>query len=142
MDCPMTFSCIASIRNSRIPLLVAMLLCVWFASAPSLAANDSDTPPKPAPITPPEPAKISDAIRRGVKFLLADQRPDGSWGSPEKTKGLNIYAPPPGAHDAFRTAVTSLVVMALIEAEPRLKDSERPEVAKAIDRGATWLDEP
>jgi hypothetical protein len=97
--------------------------------------------PKPEPITPPKREEISAAIERGVKFLLADQRPDGSWGSPERTKGLNIYAPPPGAHDAFRTAVTSLVVMALIEAEPKLPEKERPDVNKAIDRGATWLEE-
>ena len=55
------------------------------------------TGPKPAPITPPKPEEISTAIGRGVQFLLDDQRPDGSWGSPERTKGLNIYAPPPGA---------------------------------------------
>ena len=64
--------------------------------------------PKPEQITPPEPAKIQSAIDRGIKFLLDDQRPDGSWGSPENTKGLNIYAPPPGSHDAFNIRVTSL----------------------------------
>src|SRR6476660_1933171 len=95
---------------------------------------------KPEPITPPKPQEIKSAIDRGIKFLLADQRPDGSWGSPEHSKGLNIYAPPPGAHDAFRTAVTSLVVMALIEAEPQLPEKDRPTVNKAIDRGAEWLD--
>src|SRR5262245_11993236 len=70
------------------------------------------TGPKPPKITPPKPEEIESAIHRGIKFLLDDQRPDGSWGSPEHTKGLNIYAPPPGAHDAFRSAVTSLVIMA------------------------------
>jgi hypothetical protein len=97
------------------------------------------TGPKPADIIPPTAEKIQSAIDRGIQFLLADQRPDGSWGSPERTKGLNIYAPPPGAHDAFRTAVTSLVVLALIEAESRVADDQRPVVAKAIDRGAQWL---
>ena len=42
--------------------------------------------PKPEPITPPKPEEITAAIERGVKFLLDDQRPDGSWGSPENTK--------------------------------------------------------
>src|SRR5262245_8886645 len=81
--------------------------------------------PKPARITPPKPEEVTAAIERGVKYLLADQRPDGSWGSPENTKSMNIYAPPPGAHDAFRTAVTSLVVMSLIEVEPHVAESER-----------------
>ena len=138
---------------------LAVVLVVPLVSAPSLAASESDsktaatgaaavklsplatTGPKPGPITPPTPAAIDAAIERGMKFLLDDQRPDGSWGSPEKTKGLNIYAPPPGAHDAFRTAVTSLAVMALIETEPCLPDDQRPVVNKAIDRGAKWLDE-
>ncbi len=145
--------------SMRIPTLVIMLLC-----APALSLAESNTTsekeaddstaaaekarisplatagPKPAPITPPKPEEISAAIERGVKFLLADQRPDGSWGSPENTKSMNIYAPPPGAHDAFHTAVTSLVVMALIEAQPNAPENERPEIDKAIDRGAAWLD--
>jgi len=96
--------------------------------------------PEPHPVSPPEPEKISSAIHRGVAFLLADQRPDGSWGSAENTKGLNIYAPPPGAHDAFRTAVTSLAIMALIESESLVKEDQQPAVRQAIDRGAAWLE--
>lgn len=97
------------------------------------------TGPKPAPIVPPKAEDITAAIRRGVQFLLDDQRPDGSWGSAENTKGLNIYAPPPGAHDAFRTAVTSLAIMALIDAEQQASDEQRPRVSTAIDRGEQWL---
>ncbi len=54
------------------------------------------------------------AIDRGVAFLLARQNPNGSWGSARNTKGLNIYAPVPGAHHAFRAAVTGLGVAALV----------------------------
>jgi hypothetical protein len=97
------------------------------------------TGPKPAPITPPQPAELAGAIERGIAFLLADQRPDGSWGSPERTKGLNIFAPVPGAHDAFRSAVTGLVISALIEAEPQLTGQQRADAAAAIDRGEQWL---
>ena len=87
------------------------------------------TGPKPLPITPPKPAEITAAIQRGIEFLLNDQRPDGCWGSPEKTKGLNLYAPPPGAHDAFRSGVTGLVIMALIESEQQASDQQRPRVS-------------
>lgn len=97
------------------------------------------TGPKPHPIQPPKPEEISSAIQRGLEFLLKDQRPDGSWGSPENTKGLNIYAPPPGAHDAFRSAVTGLVIMALIEAEKQATDEQRPRIDAAIERGQEWL---
>jgi len=141
-----------------------VLTAAVLAPSPGIAATDSDTAtattaargaeaaeikisplatqgPKPPKITPPKAEEIDAAIERGVQFLLDDQRPDGSWGSPEKTKGLNIYAPPPGAHDAFHTAVTSLVVMALIDVESIVSDDLRPKVTKAIDRGAKWLDE-
>ncbi|MGY8651156.1 MAG: prenyltransferase/squalene oxidase repeat-containing protein, partial [Verrucomicrobiia bacterium] len=50
-----------------------------------------------------------------VYFLLDRQNKDGSWGSPRNTKGLNIYAPGFQSHYAFRLAVTSLCVSALIE---------------------------
>lgn len=99
------------------------------------------TGPKPASITPPDAKQITAAIRRGIQFLLDDQRPDGSWGSPENTKGLNIYAPPPGAHDAFRSGVTGLVLMALMEAEPHVSEEQRPLMSNAIVRGEQWLDE-
>ena len=111
------------------------------ALAPIVVSPLATQGPKPRAITPPSPAAIDAAIERGVQFLLEDQRPDGSWGSAERTKGLNIYAPPPGAHHAFHTAVTSLVVMALIEVEPTLSGDERAPVTEAIDRGAKWLDE-
>src|SRR5438270_2670580 len=82
--------------------------------------------PEPKPVEPPTRQAIDDSIRRGVDFLLEDQRPDGAWGSAERTKGLNIYAPVPGAHHAFRAATTALCVSALLDV-----NDDRPEVAKA-----------
>ena len=58
---------------------------------------------------------ISIAIARGSNFLLKNQNKDGSWGTPQQTKGLNIYAPIPGAHRAFRLAVTALSLSALLD---------------------------
>src|SRR3954471_14035910 len=140
---------------------VALIACAAIAAAPISAAitdtktdkNPADSAttkkkphlsplategPKPAPITPPKPEEIKSAIDRGIKFLLADQHPDGCWGGPEHSKSMNIYAPPPGAHDAFRTGTTSLVLMALIEAAPKLPEKDRPAINKASDRGAAW----
>lgn len=95
--------------------------------------------PKPEAIEPPSAAEVAAAIERGIEFLLKDQRPDGEWGSAEQTKGLNIYAPIPGAHQAFKVAVTSLTLMALVEAEPTLSGSMKEDVSKAIERGEKWL---
>jgi hypothetical protein len=90
--------------------------------------------PNPKDVESPTDETINGAIRRGIDFLLADQNPDGSWGSANRTKGLNIYAPVPGAHLGFRSAVTALCVTALIEV-----GDNRPEVDEALDRGEAWL---
>src|SRR5262249_44899771 len=57
-----------------------------------------------------------------------------SWGSPHRTTGMDIYAPVPDAHIAFRAAVTALSVSALIEV-----GGSSSEVQKAIERGEEWL---
>jgi len=94
----------------------------------------AETGPKPPPVAPPAAEAVDAAIARGVEFLLARQNPDGSWGSARRTKGLNIYAPAPGAHHAFRTAVTALGLMALIEA-----GGDGEPVRQAIARGEAWM---
>ena len=63
----------------------------------------------------PKQKAVLDSIDRGCAFLRNRQNPDGSWGSARNTKGLNIYAPVPGSHRAFRLAVTALSTAALIE---------------------------
>jgi hypothetical protein len=69
-----------------------------------------------------------------VAFLLKDQNKSGSWGTAQRTKDLNIYAPVPGSHHAFRTAVTALCVAALIE----VNDGTEA-VRKAIERGEEYI---
>lgn len=76
------------------------------------------------------------AIARGVEFLVADQNENGSWGSARDTKGLNIYAPIPGAHDAFRTAVTAMAVSALHDSG--LAEKSGPPLA-ALEKGEVYL---
>ncbi len=92
--------------------------------------------PRPRPVNPASSSELRDSIRRGVDWLLQDQNTDGSWGSATQTKGLNIYAPIPGAHHAFRAGVTSLAISALIRAE-----DDRPEVHQAIRDAEAWLND-
>jgi len=118
-------------------LLAFLVLCTstWAAAdKPAEKPPVAEAGPRPNSVPTPKPEAIDEAIRRGVEFLLARQNPDGSWGSAHNTKGLNIYAPVPGAHHAFRSAVTSLCISALIETGP---DEDR--VAESIDRGEAWL---
>lgn len=95
--------------------------------------------PVPPPIDPVDRAELREAIERGVLFLLDDQRPNGAWGSAEQTKGLNIYAPVPGAHQAFRAAVTGLVVEALATAQPLQSPELQSRIDQALDQAEAWM---
>ncbi len=121
-------------------LLFAVVLtvtCVRLSSAedtlPESTKQDTRTP-RVGPIAAVEAKVLETSIQRGLDFLVGYQNPDGSWGNPTRTKGLNIYAPVPGAHHAFRTATTAMCIMALIES-----GSETPETKKSLDRAEQWL---
>ena len=95
---------------------------------------DFSQPPTLPEIDAPTDQQIQASIDRGVAFLLSVQNPNGSWGSPTQTKGLNIYAPVPGAHHAFRAGTTSLCIAALVEHESRNKG-----VSASLERAEKWL---
>ena len=132
-------------RNVRFGLifLVGVVLPVgWLAAQQTTVSRnrilddplDFSAPPTLPEIDAPSASDIRAAIGAGVQFLLADQNPNGSWGSATRTKGLNIYAPVPGAHHAFRAATTSLCIAALLEVAPDDEDT-----LKAIGRAEEWL---
>jgi len=102
--------------------------------APKRGTAWIDEVPKAKPIDPISRAEMQQSIDKGIAFLLDFQNEDGSWGSATRTKGLNIYAPIPGAHHGFRAAVTSMCVSALIET-----GGDDPKVQAAIDKGEAWL---
>ncbi len=115
--------------------IAAGTLVTCVAVAEPAAPTQAEVGPKPAAVEPLPAADLEAALERGVKFLLDSQREDGSWGSADNSKGgIDIYAPPPGGHHAFRAGVTALCVSALIESG---RDDEA--AARAIDRGAAWL---
>ena len=96
---------------------------------------DFSQPPRIAKLPQgPSPSELQQSIDRGVRFLLMTQNEDGSFGSHETNRLSEIYAPIPGAHDAFRSATTALSLSALMETRP-----DDPEVAEAIDRGRDWM---
>ena len=96
----------------------------------------ADTGIQKASREPPAKGAIESSIRKGIDFLVSDQNKNGSWGSARNTKGLNIYAPVPGAHDAFRAAITAMCVTALIETDAAKNDID---AKKALDKGESWL---
>lgn len=116
------------------PGIAAVLLALAAPAAFGQAASRPSQTPRPRPVAPVPDEQINLALRRARAFLLAAQNADGSWGSARRTKDLNIYAPVPGAHQAFRAAVTSLCVSALIEA-----GGADEQVRQAVDRGEAYL---
>jgi hypothetical protein len=96
--------------------------------------NLAQTGPKPNPAPPRSAEEVRTAVRRGVEFLLARQNANGSWGSERSSRPYEVYAPVPGAHQAFRAAVTALCVSALLEV-----GGPSPEVSRAVDRGEQFL---
>lgn len=133
-----TYIC-AGLRNA---VIAAFVLCCGQAFGDAAVAGpETETAPqvlldapKPKPVEPPSAEAVEDSIRRGVDYILQRQLSNGAWGSARRTKGLNIYAPAPGSHHAFRAAVTSLCISALIES-----GDSRKEVAAAVDAGEKWL---
>jgi hypothetical protein len=78
-------------------------------------------------------ATVETAITKGVNFLLRKQNADGSFGGPTRTKGLNIYAPLPGAHDGYLIGTSGLAISGLLDA-----NDARTEVQDAIRRAEKW----
>jgi hypothetical protein len=122
-------------------LLTASLVALAAAPPTDQSAADgkeADNPhlhgPQPKQIAPPAPQEIRSAIQRGVDFLLKRQNPNGSWGSPYTLRPVEVFAPVPGAHHAFRAGTTGLCVAALVEA-----GSGRADVASALDRAEAWM---
>ena len=93
-------------------------------------ANQSSVPSFHASLK----SKIEVSLNNGCDFLLKTQNDDGSWGSARKTKGLNIFAPVPGSHHAFRLAVTALSMSALLEIK-----SGDGNYSTCIDKGENYL---
>ena len=92
--------------------------------------NQTSVPPFHASLK----SKIEYSLEKGCDFLLETQNDDGSWGSARKTKGLNIFAPVPGSHHAFRLAVTALSMSALLEIK-----SGDGNFSTCIDKGENYL---
>ncbi len=112
----------------RAALLTPLVLAGWLMLPAPARAQEKPQ----AEVT---PETVAESIRRGVDFLVADQNPNGSWGGPTRTKGVNIYAPIPGAHHAFRAGTTGLALSGLLDV-----GDERPATREAIDRAAGWIE--
>lgn len=109
-----------------------VLLCLLLVPA-TLVAELAKLAPLPTaePITKEE---LDKAITLGVDYLVKKQNKDGSFGGPRRTKGLNIYAPVPEAHLAFKAGASGLALAGLLDSGDR-----RPGVLAALEKGEHWM---
>jgi hypothetical protein len=120
-------------------IILLVIIALPLLAGADQAAVEKTSPlaemgPRPKPVPAPPAADIDAAIGRGIDFLLKNQNKNGYWGSADINRPGDIYAPVPGSHQAFRAAVTSLCISALIET-----GGNRPEVADSLDRAEAWL---
>ncbi len=84
-------------------------------------------------------SKVNTMISKAITFLLEKQNADGSWGGPYNTKRLNIYAPMPRSHNAFRGGTTALALSGLCEWESKAPQDVREKITPSIEKGQKWL---
>ncbi|MFD2255837.1 hypothetical protein ACFSSA_04030 [Luteolibacter algae] len=108
-------------------MLTACLMVFPMACAEEIPAG------KLKPVT---TAEIDAAVKRGIDFLVVDQNSNGSWGSATHTKDINIYAPLPGAHHAYRAGASGLALSGLIDSADK-----RPSTIASIEKASAWMEE-
>ena len=112
--------------------LAVLALALAVASAPGVSGADISK------LKIPSAGQLEKSVQRGIEFLVTAQNKDGSWGSAHRTKELNVFAPVPGAHHAFRSGTTALCVEALAEVEGAM-EFRSEKVTAARQRGEDWL---
>jgi hypothetical protein len=107
------------------------------ATAPTPQQATTATPPALRPVPDPQRSltRTHAAQTRGLAWTLANQRPDGSFGTFESPRAREIYLDTQASHRAFHTATTALVCWSLVV--PARTD---PACSAALLRGLTWLE--
>lgn len=116
---------------------LALAAVVGAACAPVVPRTAStETPPalRPVPDSAGALVGLREAHARGLAWLLANQRPDGSFGSFESPRAREVFLDTQASHRAFHTATSALACWALVQ--PARGDAR---ARAALDRGLAWL---
>lgn len=113
--------------------MTTLLMCAW---AP--LAHAQTTKPTTLPASQPVERRgsIEASICDGVKYMVASQNKDGSWGTGRETRGFEVMASVPGSLRSFQVATSALCVMALREA---MSAGEFPGLREAHRKGLEYL---
>lgn len=116
-------------RFGAIASVLAML-----AALPACHGPVAAPPAGPAAASSAAAASDLSPRERGIAWLVANQNPDGSWGSFESSRSREIYLGTQASHRAFRDATSALATMALVE--PAGRD---PAARAALERAVDYL---
>lgn len=108
----------------KMPVVIRLILLAFASVAGQSGAKA---------LPPATPAAVQAAITRGVDFLVSDQNANGSWGGATRTKDINIHAPIPGAHHAYRAGASGLALSGILDSR-----DQRPETRAAIALASDW----
>jgi hypothetical protein len=78
--------------------------------------------------------QVTQAIESGRDYLVSHQNKDGSFGTHDSPRPIEVSASIPSGHEAFRLATSALCVMALDQCA-RPSDAAK----QAADRGLDWM---
>ncbi|MEK7467277.1 MAG: hypothetical protein AAB074_07685 [Planctomycetota bacterium] len=99
-------------------------------------AAGCSAPPPPQPVPPDElPVRsrpLESAIADGARWLIANQKPGGYWGTGCVTWGYDIYGSIPSAQFAFKVGTTGLCALAL-------REEGSPASMEAARKAEKWL---
>ena len=92
----------------------------------------ASAPPRPEPT--PEERELEKNASESLAWMITNQNKEGSWGSHESPRPIEVLADVPGSHQAFQVATTGLSVVAL-DGYP----TDTAEKTQAVDRAIDWL---
>ncbi|MBK7643368.1 MAG: terpene cyclase/mutase family protein [Planctomycetes bacterium] len=111
-------------------MILALLLALFQTPAAPLAPPPAQDGAWPRA----EHVDVKVAVDGAVQWLVENQNQDGSWGTHESPRPIEVLASIPGSQEAFRVATTALCVIALRDSE-----QETPPVKAAIARALDFL---
>src|SRR5262249_13028793 len=120
-----------------LPILLACTACGRGApppekSAPAAPAKAAAVPPRAEPTA--EERAIEKTAREAIAWLVQNQNKEGSWGSHESPRPIEVLADVPGSHQAFQYATTALAALALEGCPIASEEKDR-----AVDRAIDWM---
>ena len=117
----------------------ALLVCACSHEATPPSKQAAATPPPhaaapPRPEPTPEERELEKTASESLAWMVTNQNKEGSWGTHESPRPIEVLADVPGSHQAFQVATTALSVAAL-DGYP----TDTAAKTQAVDRAIDWL---